>query len=150
MSNEQQATAAVPAEPKPANIAEMKANCPGADAEFLMAQLEAGATIEAVKTAWMGTLATRAEAADARAEAAEADAAEAKAKVSGPGVKALGTGKDREAAGAEAGGDAVAQFDAAVKEKMNTVKDRRKAINAVVRADPDLHRAYIEAVNVGR
>jgi ATP-dependent Clp endopeptidase proteolytic subunit ClpP len=143
--------------PKPATLPELKACCPGADAEFLIKQMEAQATTADASKAWMGELQRRSEAeAQARKEAEEAKAeaekqlADAKAeaektKTSGkPGVEALGGGSGKSDGGS---GDPIAEFEDAVDEKVKTGMDRPSAIKAVVKNHPELHASYVEAHN---
>lgn len=97
-----------------ATIKEIKAACKGADSEFVLGQLEAGATLTECMTAWMER--QNAQLAEARAAATEAEqkaaesakAAEAAAKK--PGTKSLA----EESAARTAGGedlDAIDQYD---------------------------------------
>lgn len=141
--------------PQAATWAELKACCPGADAEFLGKQLDANATAQAATTAWMNELQLRAEIAaeeKAKADAARAEAekqaeearAEAeKAKAAKPGVSVLGGGKSK----ATGEGNAIEDFCAAVDAKVKAGLNRTKATAAVVRDNPELHAEYIAAVN---
>lgn len=131
--------------PKAATIAELKAACPGADADFLMGRLEAGATVGQAQAAWIAELSKRNQAAEAKAAEAEQKAAAAEAKAKLSGVDTLGNAGSKTEA--SEGGDVVARWEAAVEAKMATIKDRRKAMAAVVHEDPDLHQAYVAAAN---
>lgn len=139
----------------PATWQELKACCPGADADFLGKQIDAGATTIQAASAWMTELQLRAEIAaeekvkaeQAKAEA-EKQAAEAKAdvekiKAARPGVEPLGDGGGQ----TDQSGDPVADFQAAVAAKMSAGLNRVKATASVVREQPKLHAAYIEAAN---
>ena len=141
-------TAAVESQaPKAATIAELRAACAGADADFLVARLEAGATVAQAQTAWIAEQNARLAAAQTKADEQAKAAAEAAAKTKLPGVATLGEGGKPQA---DAGGDAVAQWNEAVPAKQATIKNRRKAMAAVVHEQPELHQAYLEAVNAGR
>ncbi len=141
--------------PKPATWQELKNCCPGADAEFLGKQMDAQATVENASKAWMGELQRRsesdaqarkdAEAAKAEAEkqAADAKAEAEKAKAGKPGVEVLGGGGGK----VEGEGDPRAEFEAAVDEKLKTGLSKPEAIKAVVKSNPELHAAYVEAHN---
>lgn len=141
--------------PKPATWQELKNCCPKADAEFLGKQMDAQATAEDATKAWMGELQRRSEAdAQARQDAEEAkteaekQTAEAKteaekAKAGKPGVEALGGGGGKE----EGEGDPLAEFEAAVDEKMKTGLSKPEAIKAVVKSNPELHADYVQAHN---
>jgi signal peptide peptidase SppA len=149
-----------------ATIVELKAACPGASADFLVQQAEAGATVESAQRAHMAeqnrllqaanqaaeTARAQAQAAEAKATAAEAKANEkaadgAKAK---PGVDPLKTKN----AGADDGdgADPIVAFNTAVDAELNSLrhKTRRDAVAAVVKRDPALHQAYLQAFNAAR
>jgi len=139
--------------PKSATWQELKACCPGADAEFLGSQMDMQVTAETASQAWMSELQKRSEAdakarqdaEDARAEA-EKQAADAKAeaeaaKVGKPGVEMLGGGKTSQDS------DPIAAWKTAVEAKISQGMDRVKATRMVVREDPELHATYIAAVN---
>ena len=67
-----------------------------------------------------------------------------------PGNPGLG-GHSRGASGGEYTGDAVADFDEAVKSEMTSNGgDRALALRTVVRRDPALHQAFVLATNKGR
>ena len=70
--------------------------------------------------------------------------------VRGVGVAAVRSGRPamREEEGEEYTGDAIKDFDAAVRKEIATAKcDRRTAVRNVAQRDRDLHRAYLEATN---
>jgi len=140
--------------PKAATLDELKNCCPGANADFLVAQLDAQATAEQASRAWMGELQKKAEsaevtakeAADAKAEA-EKQAAEAKAEAENakngkPGVEMLGGGGE-----GEGHTDPKAEFEAAVDEKMKTGMNKADAVKAITKANPELHAAFVAAHN---
>ncbi len=128
-----------------ATIGELKAACPGADADFLMKQLEASATVDTAQRAWIAEQQKRLEAAEKAKAEAEAKIKEAEAKAAAPGVEALGSG---EGAKAEEAADPVARWFAAIEAKEKEgVTPRSKAIAAVVHGQPELHQAYLAAVN---
>ena len=141
--------------PKAATWQELKACCPGADADFLGKQMDAQATAEDATKAWMGELQRRSEAdakarkeaeeakAEAEKQAAEAKAAAEKAKAGKPGVDALGGGNGKSGDV----GDPLAEFQAAVDEKLKTKLSRPDAVRAIAKDNPDLHAAFVEAHN---
>jgi signal peptide peptidase SppA len=129
------------AAPKAAAFDAIKAACPGADAAFLCAQLEAKATESQATAAWMAEQ-------NKRIEAAKAETDQARAESGKPGVDPVGTGTGSTAN--ESAGDAVERFDAAVAAKVGGGMKKARAIAAVVKADPDLHRAMLDEVNAGR
>lgn len=140
---------------RPATWQELKSCCPGADADFLGKQMDVQATSEDASKAWMGELQRRSEAdakarkeaedakAEAEKQAAEAKAEVEKAKAGKPGVDILGSGKNK----IEGNGDPLAEFTAAVDEKLKTGLSKPDAIKAVVKANPALHAAFVEAHN---
>lgn len=130
-------------QPGPAGYHELTAACPGADPGFLCAQLEGKATVEQAQKAWMAELARRNAALTQQAEEAKAKTAAAKL----PGVEAVGTGTSAPPAGDA--GDPVAEFDRLVRERASAGQFRPDACVAVAKANPDLHRAYLLAINPG-
>lgn len=135
---------AEPKTPATATYAELKAACVGADPAFLCAQMESAATVENAVKAWMGELTQRADAATAAAAESKAEADKAKSQKSG--VEPLGSGSS--ASGSTS--DPVAEWHTAIDAKMAAGLTKTKAAAAVVRQQPDLHAAYIEAVNANR
>jgi signal peptide peptidase SppA len=148
MSEEQTTQSAETEGPKAATLAELKAACTGADSDFLVSQMEANATAAQAQGAWIAELSRRQEAAEKKAADAEEKAKKAEAKSALPGVESLGGETDGQAAFE---GDPISAWNEAVKIKMEGgIKDKRRAMQAVVHEQPDLHQAYIEAVNAGR
>jgi len=141
--------------PKPATWTELKSCCPGADAEFLGKQMDVQATAEDATKAWMGELQRRSEAdatarkeaedakAEAEKQAAEAKAEAEKAKAGKPGVDMLGGGNGK----STDVGEPLAAFQALVDEKLKTGLAKSDAIRAVVKEQPEMHAAYVEAHN---
>lgn len=128
--NQKPAQQAAPqaAQPAPATYAELKAGCVGADPAFICSQLESGATLPAAQQAWMGEQNRRLEASQKK-----------------PGVDPIGT---RPANPAKSySGDAKADWDAAVKSKMDAGMTRQRAVSAVVADNPELHAAYVQSHN---
>jgi signal peptide peptidase SppA len=123
--------------PEPASFEDLKLCCPGADNDFLVGQLERKATIDQAQTAWMETQ-------NQRIKAVEQAAEEAEAKAARPGVEPVGDGAGKPA---ESSGDAVAEFDTAVREQMGRGKTRRQAIISAAKANRELHAAYVAATN---
>ncbi len=128
-------------EPKPATCAELKAAIPKADAAFLVAQLEANATLAQAQTAWTGEL-------DKRLEAANKEIADLKAAGTPlpkkPGVQTIGNGSELKQDGSIV--DPIAAWNAAIEAKVKAGSSRQNAVKAVVRENPDLHDAYLKAV----
>ena len=117
---------------------ELKLFCPGADDGFLIAQLGCKATVDQARSAWP-------EEQNKRIEAAEKDRDDALAAAKKPGVDPIGSGQTD--AGSDEHTDAVAEFNAAVREQMTLGKTRRQAIAAVAKGNRDLHTAYLRATN---
>jgi len=131
-------------EPVPATLAELKANCEGAEASFLLEQLEAKATVTDALKAFNAKL--KADADAARAEAVKAKATnpepEAKAK---PGVEPLAEGKATE------GVDCAEQIEELVAARMKVANcQRNEAWGHVMAKRPDLRNALIESANAAR
>jgi len=161
-----------PAAPGPATYAELKAACAGADADFIVKQLDAGATVPQAQTAWMAELNKRATDAKAEAATAKTEATAAKDEVTAlkagrPGVKPLGQDakkKDKSPDGEpdeddeEVEGDAAkSAFNAKVHHYMETRKvprtgtaDQPGAIQLVAINHQKLHKQYLKATNPGK
>ena len=143
-----------PAGPVAATLTELKAAFPQADATFIVAQLEVGATIAQAKQAFeiaqrdaeIAKLKAEKEAADIRATEAEKKAATPAAPAKKPGVEGLGTTGTQ----ATASGDAESEWNAAIKAEMEQGRDRVAATRNVIRNNPQLHESYLVAVNEGR
>lgn len=147
-------------EPQPATYAELKAAFPQAEPAFYCQQMEARATVDAAKANWQQHQLDQAQArveaaekkaADAKAEAdrrvAEAKTAadKAKAAAAAPGVDPLPEGRGE--TGTEGG---YRGFWDLVAKKEATGTPRAKAVSAVVREEPELHKAMIAEANQGR
>ena len=125
------------AEPAAATFEELQEHLVGADAEFVVGQLKARATLDEARAAWMAEQSARIAAAEKRADdaAAAGDAG---------GVDPVGT-RGEEAA---AGGDAGETFWAAVAEKRKAGASKARAVAAVAREHPELREAMIEEHNL--
>lgn len=137
---------------KAATLEELKAALPGADSDFILAQLEAEATeMDAVK-AWNAVLVQRAADADAQAEAAKAEAAEAQAAADAagqvPGMDPVGTA-DGSGEDAPAGHGPIMAWNEAVAQEMKLGKPKHEAARAVARKQPELREAMVAAHNEG-
>lgn len=126
--------------PQAAGFEDLKLCCPGADNDFICAQLGKKATVDQAQSAWM-------EEQNARIAAAEKKAADAKAAQKKPGVDPLGGNGSKNESAFE--GDAVAEFGKRVREQMQLGMTRPRAVASVARADKELHRAYVAATNPG-
>lgn len=142
--------------PKAATIKELKAACPGADEKFLLGQLEAEATIDQARSAWIVEQNSRLEASETARKEAENKALAAEEKASAQ-QRAPG---NREPLGGSAGGRTVAtegedeeldpgvgpstsawrQLVASYKAKGKT---SAQAVIAAAKADPSLHKAML-------
>lgn len=135
ISNLKEPAMSTPAEPKPATLKELKAACLGADNDFLVAQMDAEATVAAAQTAWMAEQSKRL--AQARADLEAAKNAPPASAVAG--VDPLPAGG---APSATAG-----DFWGAVSEFQKEGLSRQKAIAKAVREQPDLHKAMLASAN---
>lgn len=141
------AASLVVAGPRPATLQELKGSCKGADAAFMLSQLEANATVEQAKDAWIAKQQDLIAAERAAAEQAKAEAAAAAAKK--PGSPAVGTGNLATAA-AEDSVDAATAWNDLVASKIKSGMPRNKASLAAAKERPDLHRAFVLAANANR
>ncbi|MFZ5833018.1 MAG: signal peptide peptidase SppA [Planctomycetota bacterium] len=129
---------------QPATLAELKTALVGASADFLVEQLERGATLPQASQAWMAEQAKRIEAAQKATE-------EAKAAAKKPGVETLGAGKPAQKAAAdETAGDPIAQWNEALAAKVKAGVPRSRAVSLLVAEEPELHKAYLAAYNAAR
>lgn len=126
--------AAIPAAPvqttattQPATFAELKAACVGADAAFLVSQLEASATVDQARNSWMAEQNRRIEAAKKL-----------------PGVEAVGT---KAVPAVQQFGAAKAEWDAKTEALIAKGKSKKEAFSLVDRQNPGLREAMIEQVN---
>lgn len=120
-----------------ATIQQLKAACPGAASDFLMAQLEAGATIEAAKDAYVTFLL-----AERNKPAATAGPTSNTTTQKRPGIRAVG-GRAAEQGGAA--GDGGAEFKALVMEKRKSGMSAADAVEAAAIERPDLHERMLGA-----
>jgi hypothetical protein len=132
-------------EPVPATLAELKAACEGADAGFLLEQLEAKATTTDALKAFAVKLKAEAVAAKAESDAAKAKKPEAEAKAK-PGVEPLGNaGTENPAV------DPKERAEELTVQRMESRKEpRHKAWAHVMRSNPELRAQLIEAANANR
>lgn len=138
------ATPAAPEAPKAATIQELKAACPGASAEFLMAQLESTATVEAAGKAWMLELTNTIAAKDAELVKAKAAPPAAPPAPTAIGVDPLPVTKPT----ATAGDDITNTWEDLVLAEMKaTNSPRNVAFNKVCRKNPELREQMVAAHN---
>lgn len=122
-----------PAAPVAATLTELKDACPGASADFIVAQMEAGATASLAGKAWTAKLTEQ-----LAAQAAELAAAKAAPVV---GVETLGDGSK----GAPVALDAITAFEALIKEYTAKFADRAVAMQKLVAEHAGEHAAYLAA-----
>jgi len=122
---------------KPASaIGKMKAALPNASSHFILSALESSMTIDQARTAWLEqTVASQSKQIEALKSA----------QATAPGAKPLGAGANLSK---QAIADPKAAWEAAIKSKAEGGMSRAKATSAVVKDQPELHQAYIEACNV--
>jgi signal peptide peptidase SppA len=138
-----------------ASYEQIVAECIGADAEFIVAELAAKASLGQARQDWMTEIGLRLEAAkkapaQPAAPAPPADSAKADSQpatsVAKPGVKALGIQSPSQSTAAT-DGTASGDFHAAVRELEAAGLTRAKALAKVVREQPELHAAYLAEHN---
>jgi hypothetical protein len=117
----------------PATLEEIRNACPGASDEFLIRMLGDKAALPTCQSVWMAEL-------TARVSAAED-------KGTRPGNEPLATASRRAASHT---GDAVSEFDTAVRERMANGMERRAAVLAVCRQNPQLHQEFVASTNPNR
>jgi len=148
-------------QPKAATLPELKGALVGASAEFVLSQLEKGATLEQAKDAWIQEMAlekeTRAEQEAARIKAEEEAKAKADAEVAAARAKAA---REREALGVEGVdqlssgtrsandvSDPVSEWEEAVQSYVDKGKTPAQATHMATIKHPELRAAFIEQYN---
>ena len=123
-----------------ATFEQIKAALPTADADFICAQLGAKTTIEQAQSSWMAACEKRAREAEATAELAISALESMK---SAPGVEELSesTATDTDM------GDMRSEWNAKIDALVSQGMARAKAVSAVVKKHPDLHRGYVAMIN---
>lgn len=161
--------------PQAASLAELKQACPGANSDFLVAALDKGLTSKAASSEWCAKLSAdngKLELANTELTAKVTQLTEEIATLKASHEKAVTELKAEHAVAlAKAGGQkpvagtfqplpeggtqtvvegsvsAVEQWNESVKELMAAGKTKQVATQTLVRQNPDLHRAYLAAVN---
>lgn len=140
-------------EPRPASIKELRQQFVD-DPSFALEAADNAWTMQEAKSHYCDRLQAkgREEKAAQAAAAKEPTDEPSKAPKGGGGVKAVESASKAKATGRVSDGDPVAEFGDAVTAQMAKpgFSDRKKATQAVMRRDPELHRAYLEATNSGR
>ena len=143
---------AAPVQPKAASMKELKAAFPDAGNDFLVAQLEADATLDLATDNYIKALSAQAKAAKDEADALKNAAATA-------GVKPVKTTPKNAKKGEDCKDDVdddaedidpedhIARFNALVMAQIKAGKSRDKAIAQVVMKNPELHKNYLIATN---
>jgi signal peptide peptidase SppA len=134
------AIATAPVQDLAATLDQLELACIGATHSFILEQLRNKATVGQAMKSWMGEQSKLLEQSKKDLETAKAATPAPASKKSG--VKPLATGTAT-APAAEGSGD----FNQAVKDAIKGGKSRAAAVKAVARANPELHRAYLEETN---
>lgn len=141
-----------PVAAKPAFITEIKAACDGCDSDFVIAQMEAGATVVQAQAAWTKVLSERLKEAQDKAAHAEREKTELQAKMASAqqrtGVDPVGSATG--ATKAHAFESPVEEFQAAVCRHEASGKSRAQAMQSAVKENGDLHKAYLQVYNENR
>jgi len=132
--------AASPPASRPASVAELKAACPGASADFIVSQIEAGATVQTAQTAFVAEQNRRI--ADLQQQVAAKPAAAPKPA---PGVKPTPASSTEPSADVD--GDPVAAWNQAVADEQKSGCSRAVANQRVANKNPQLREAYVAAYN---
>lgn len=153
-------TTAAAEQPKPATMAELKAACPGASSDFLVAQAEASATVAQAKDAFLHFQAAQIRSRDeelaklknsAAATASAPATAEKKEEPAPkkPGVAAVESRAAEQQKGGTGAGDgsAVAEFEQRVKALTDAGVPRAKAAQRVLSADDTFRQQYVAELN---
>jgi signal peptide peptidase SppA len=158
------AQSADPAAPVAATINDLKQACPGAGSDFLLAQLEAGATVPVAMKAWMLEQQAQVKAANEAAATAKAEAEAAKKRPGNPVALGSGKKKNRFLADDSDKGDGdkddddddmsldgnctPEQFGAEIRAHMKSTQcTQAEAVRVVAKRNPEAHMAYLLATN---
>lgn len=136
--------------PQAASYADLKAALPDAGADFIVAQMDAQATLAQAQGAYVKHLQAKAAEADAARVAAEAEAAKAKAEAEElkRAPKAVGVDAPLAQAGESTEGvNASEEFEAKVSALVTAGKPRNEAIKTVGTKHPDLRAAWVAEHN---
>ncbi len=145
-------TLEAPKSPVVASFKDLEACLPGADSDFLIAQMKAEATLPQAQSAWMAEqnrrLATAHKDAETlvKVEAKRKADEEAAAKKPGLDLQGEGTGTDGDG-DAAFGGDPIAEWDKRLAAKVDAGMPRMQAASRLNREVPGLREAYVEAYN---
>lgn len=135
-----------------ASFKDLEAGLPGADSDFLIAQMKAEATLPQAQSSWMAEqnkrLATMKKDADAAAKTEAKALEEKKAAEDKPGLNLEGEGTGGDSGGdADFGGDPIAEWKKRLAAKVDAGMPAAKASSRLNREDPELRKAYVEAYN---
>lgn len=132
--------------PKAATLQELKAALPDASNDFVVAQLEANATLAVATKAFLAQQSAELKATQQKlAEAEKAKTEAAAAQPTKPaGQKTLGAGA---AATTEAAGDPVSEWKQELATKIKAGVPRAQAVSQLNAERPELRAAYVAAVN---
>lgn len=133
-------------EPTPATYAEFKAAFPKAEAAFIVAQLDAQATIEQARNAYQADMEAKLQAANARADAAAKARAEAEEKAS----KVIGVEPVPDKTKAADITDARAEAEELTAAYVKRGMTKEAAWSRVMHERPDLREALVEEANRNR
>ena len=120
-----------------ATLAELKTACAGASSDFIVAQLEAGATCGSAVQAYNADLQTR---------LAVAEQNQQVQRVAGNPSTAAGSLQATASGGSGGGADPIAAFERLVAEECGPSGDRMSAFQSCVSAHPVAYASYREAV----
>jgi hypothetical protein len=132
----------------PASFAQLEEVVPAelADRDSLIVAMQReGVTVSAAQARVQGAVLKQLKALSEKNAAADATAGQTAPYSAG---RAPVKGGNR--GGSAPAGNAVQRWNAAVSAVMETGKKRSEAVAAVVRSNPELHRAYLDEVNAGR
>lgn len=142
----QDSTTAVAADIKPqaATIGELRQHLPKASSDFILSQVEKGATLTQAALAYASEADTQLA---AQSQALATATATAKAAASKPGNVPHG---EQKIPGGNASVDPLSAWSEAIAAKQKLGLSQAKATAAVVKEQPELHSAYVAAINSRR
>lgn len=139
---------AAPAAARSATLAELKAACPGASNDFLVSQLEAGATVAQAGAAYMAKLTADNQQLAAKNKELEQATASTAVTPKKPGAPSIPAAESPKAGGGGESGDAISQFNDLVQLEMKSSNCAEHVAHAkVCRKNPELRQAMVAAHN---
>jgi len=130
---------------QPATLNELKAISPDVTAEFIVEQQEAEATIADAQAAWNQHLADENAQLKKQLEDAQASNSSDDDDDDAAGTEPLGSARSRKQTTGSNSNDAVAEWNARLKDLRADGKTKQEAVACLVKDDPELHQQFLDS-----